>query len=59
MNQDNTARLKELMASHRLSLQDVARLTGRSYGSVLRWRCKSGHPIPSHLLELLELKVRQ
>lgn len=56
---ENTVRLKALMADRKITLQQVAAITGRSYKSVRRWRSRSGKPIPDALLELLELKTRE
>ena len=53
----NTRRLRELMGQHDLSLRDVADITGRSYKSVQRWRCKSGTAIPDSVLSVLEAKL--
>lgn len=45
------------MGQHDLSLRDVADITGRSYKSVQRWRCKSGTAIPDSILSVLEAKL--
>lgn len=53
----NTTRLKALMAKHRLSAPDVAKILKRSAHTVAEWRCSNANNIPDHLLELLELRL--
>lgn len=54
---ERTKQLHNIMAEHDLSCRDVGRLLGRTEQTVLIWRCKSGKVIPTHQLELLELKL--
>lgn len=50
--------LRELMKRHRLTVEDVSRLIGRSPQTVRVWRCKyPQREIPEHTLELLQMKV--
>lgn len=53
----NTQRLLDLMSENRLSIADVARLTGRSVQTVKIWRCSNAQTIPSHTLDLLETRA--
>ena len=53
----NTQRLHNLMETHQVSLKDVASLTRRTYNTVRQWRGCRSQPIPSTILELLELKL--
>lgn len=58
-NTDNTARLRQLMAEHKLTCPQVAAMLDRSVVTVWNWRCDSGNNIPSHTLALLEVKTTQ
>ena len=57
---ERTLKLKAIMAKHGLSCRDVGEILSRTEQTVTIWRC-SNNPgervIPSHLLELLELKL--
>jgi len=53
--QENTQRLLDLMAACRLSIEDVAKLTGRSKQTVKIWRCSNSQNIPSMYLAILEM----
>lgn len=57
MKHPNTLRLHQLMAEHKLNGPAVAALLNRSLKTVHCWRSQSPAPIPTHLLELLELKI--
>lgn len=54
-----TEKLRQIMASSGLTAQQVADLIDRKPNTVRVWRCdtSSSKVIPSHLLELLELKL--
>lgn len=53
-----TQRLHDIMATHRLKAQDVATILNRSPAIVRKWRIEY-RIIPSHMLSLLELRVRE
>ena len=57
MQHHNTARLRQLMAEHKLSCPDVAKLLGRAHQTVLIWCSVNPQNIPDSMLELLELKL--
>lgn len=57
--QENTQRLLHLMAACRLSIKDVAELTGRSVQTVKIWRCSNSQNIPPRYLAVLELHYQR
>lgn len=54
---ENTVKLHDLMRQYQLDGPEVADLLGRSLKTVHCWRSESPLPIPTHMLELLELKL--
>lgn len=54
----NTLRLRELMEQYGVSVEDVGELLSRSPGTIYQYRGARKQPIPSQLLELLELKLQ-
>lgn len=59
MLDENTKRLRVLMAEHDLKAEDVSALLNRTVSTVYHWRKKGGKVIPQELLELLELKLEK
>lgn len=57
--QENTQRLLYLMSTCRLSIKDVAALTGRSVQTVKIWRCSNSQIIPSRYLTVLEMQLQR
>lgn len=55
----NTERLRDLMKTHGLSIEQVAELLKRSHQTVRTWRSINPQSIPDHMLELLETKLAQ
>lgn len=55
----NTERLKELMAQHHLSAEDVAKLLDRSVQTVNEWRCRNRNNINDGNLALLEARIAE
>lgn len=56
---NNTKKLRALMAQHRLSVADVATMLGRTGQTVRGWRTKNTtRPIPDTALELLTFKLQ-
>lgn len=52
--------LRKLMGENDLTVEDVARLTRVSKGTVYNWHDSSPHTIiPEHRLELLMLKIEK
>lgn len=62
MTKSNAARLRELMQANRMTRREVADITGRGESTVDSWLApidsNSYRPMPSHALELLELKLK-
>lgn len=57
-----TKKLHKIMSDNELTCREVGDLLGRSEQTVLIWRCSTDANkkiIPSHQLELLELKLAQ
>ena len=52
---ENTQRLLHLMSACRLSIKDVAEMTGRSVQTVKIWRCANNQTIPPRYLAVLEM----
>lgn len=58
--QNRTEKLRDVMAAHKLSADDVARLLNRTANTVRIWRCKDNRRIiPEHSLALLEARLRE
>lgn len=54
-----TARLRQLVADHGLSVADVCALTGRGTSIVHHWMSGKYKQIPNDTLELLIIKVEK
>lgn len=52
-----TKRLHQLMDTHQLNAEAVAKLLGREPTTVNMWRVGTPRTIPGHMLELLEMKL--
>lgn len=57
---ERTARLRALMAAHKLKAADVAGMLGRTPQTVRVWRCDyDARTIPADALKVLELTLAQ
>lgn len=57
---NNTIRLHELMAEHKLCAKQVAKILNKSYGTVKAWRVReTSRVIPDNNLRLLELLLKK
>lgn len=54
---NRTKRLRQIMAKHKLTANQVAGILGRTQQTVRMWRVGTPRTIPEHALELLEFKL--
>jgi len=54
----NTIKLRTLMAEHGVSTVEVAEMLGRSPNTVRQWRSIKEQHIPDHMLRLLDSMLR-